>query len=529
MSHDIRTPMNGILGMIDLALDTDLTAEQREYLSVVKGSADSLLRLLNDILDFAKIEARKLDLDPLEFHLHDAIGVTMKTLAVRAYSKGLELACRIAPDVPDAVVGDPERLRQILINLVGNAIKFTERGEVVVEVENAQGEEAAAGATPNGTVHLHFSVRDTGIGIPAEKQRAIFDPFTQADSSTTRQYGGTGLGLAISSQLVALMGGRLWVDSRAGEGSTFHFLVRFGHGRDQGAAMPPPELIPWRDVPALIVDDNATNRRILTETLRHWHLRPTAVGNGQAALAALAQAQRAGESYGLMLVDAQMPDMDGLALVERLGHLACVSGATIVMLPPARQQGDIARCQALGVAACLTKPVPQSSLLEAIRTALGRHRPAAEHRAGPAGTLAGTDQPSLHILLAEDNAVNQKLAVRLLEKRGHTLVVASTGKEALAAWKHERFDLILMDVQMPEMDGFEVTAAIRQAERLTGAHIPIVAMTAHAMSGDRQRCLEAGMDGYISKPIQPQTVFEVIDALCPASPTACARSSGARP
>jgi PAS domain S-box-containing protein len=520
MSHDIRTPMNGILGMVDLALDTELTAEQREYLSVVKGSADSLLRLLNDILDFAKIEAHKLDLEPLEFRLRDTLGVTMKTLAVRAYSKGLELACRIAPDVPDAVLGDSSRLRQILVNLVGNAIKFTERGEVVVEIENAQCEEAAADATQSGTVHLHFSVRDTGIGIPAEKQRAIFEPFTQADSSTTRQYGGTGLGLAISSQLVRLMGGRLWVDSRPGEGSTFHFLVRFGHGRGQEAVTVPSELIPWRNVPALIVDDNATNRHILTETLSNWHLRPTAVDSGQAALAALAQAQRAGESYGLTLVDAQMPDMDGLALIERLGHLSRVSGATIMMLTPARQQGDAARCQALGVAACVTKPVLQSSLLEAIRTALDRPRSTTEHQAWPARSLAGTDQPRLHILLAEDNAVNQKLAVRMLEKRGHTLVVAGTGKEALAAWRRERFDLILMDVQMPEMDGFEVTAAIRQAERLTGVHIPIVAMTAHAMSGDRQRCLEAGMDGYIPKPIQAQTVFEVINAMCSASPSA---------
>mgnify|MGYP003288338967 CR=1 FL=1 len=264
MSHDIRTPMNGILGMVDLALDTELTAEQREYLNDVKGSADSLLRLLNDILDFAKIEARKLDLEPLEFRLRDTIGVTMKTLAVRAYSKGLELACRIAPDVPDAVVGDPSRLRQILVNLVGNAIKFTERGEVVVEVENTQSEGAAIDVTRRDPVHLHFSVRDTGIGIPTAKQRAIFEPFTQADSSTTRQFGGTGLGLAISSQLVTLMGGRLWLESRPAEGSTFHFLVRFGHGQDHGAATIPVELMPWRNVPALIVDDNATNREILS-------------------------------------------------------------------------------------------------------------------------------------------------------------------------------------------------------------------------------------------------------------------------
>jgi PAS domain S-box-containing protein len=406
MSHDIRTPMNGILGTVDLALDTELTAEQREYLSVVKGSADSLLRLLNDILDFANIDARTLELEPLEFHLRDTVGVTMKTLAVRAHNKGLELAYRIAPDVPSAVLGDPLRLRRVLVNLVGNAIKFTERGQIVVEVENAQCAEAVADAPQSGTVLLHFSVRDTGIGIPAEKQLAMFEPFTQADSSTTRQYDGTGLGLAISSQLVTLMGGRLWVDSRPGEGSTFHFLVRFRH------------------------------------------------------------------------------------------------------------------CQALGMAARVTKPVPQSSLSEAVRTAPDRPRPTTEHPLGPARLPSGTDQPRLHILLAEDNAVNQKLAVRILEKRGHTLVVASTGKEALAAWKNERFDLILMDVQMPEMDGFEVTAAIRQAEHLTGGHIPIVAMTAHAVAGARQSCLEAGMDGYIPKPIRAQAVFEVIDAMRSASPSA---------
>jgi PAS domain S-box-containing protein len=520
MSHDIRTPMNGILGMVELALETELTAEQREYLSVVKGSADSLLRLLNDLLDFAQIDARKLDLEPVEFHLRDTISVAMKTLAMRAYSKDLELACRITPDVPDFVVGDPSRLRQVLANLVDNAIKFTERGEVVVEVEKTLCEGVTGDDIQSDTVSLHFSVRDTGIGIPAEQQRVIFEPFTQADSSTTRQYGGTGLGLALSSQLATLMGGRLWVDSRPGEGSTFHLLIRFGHGRDRGAATIPAELIPWHNAPILIVDDNATNRSILTETLSHWHLRPTAVDGGRAALAALAQAQRAGKSYGLTLVDALMPDMDGLALVERLGYFSSVSGATIMMLTPARQQGDIARCQALGVAAWVTKPIAESSLLDAITTALDRSRSTAERPPWPARPLVVMHQPRLHILLAEDNAVNQKLAVRLLEKRGHTLVVASTGKEALAAWKNERFDLILMDVQMPEMDGFEVTAAIRQAERLTGVHIPIVAMTAHAMSGDRQRCLEAGMDGYIPKPIQAQTVFEVINAMCSATPSA---------
>ncbi|MGH8064895.1 MAG: response regulator [Candidatus Entotheonellia bacterium] len=404
MSHDIRTPMNGIIGMAELALDTALTTEQREYLNVVKGSANSLLRLLNDILDFANIEAKKLDLEPLEFQLRESLGSTMKTLAVRAHTKGLELACRIAPSVPDALVGDPARLRQVLVNLVGNAIKFTAQGEVVVEVEEVVSEASLPNDSPNDHVRLHFSVRDTGVGIPVEKQGAIFEPFIQADSTTTRQHGGTGLGLAISSQLVMLMGGRIWVESHPGQGSTFHFTVGFSRHRDQDIDMIPQELGQRQNTPVLIVDDNATNRSILAETLAQLSAHPTADGN----------------------------------------------------------------------------------------------------------------QPHLHILLAEDNVVNQTLAIRLLEKRGHAVVVARTGKEALAAWNREPFDLILMDVQMPEMDGFETTAAIREAERIKGGHTPIIAITAHAMAGDRQRCLEAGMDGYVSKPIQPQTVYEAIDKACSA-------------
>jgi two-component system, sensor histidine kinase and response regulator len=516
MSHDIRTPMNGIIGMVELALDTELTPEQREYLNMVKESADSLLRLLNDILDFAKIEARKLDLEPLEFHLHDSLEVTMKMLAMRAHAKGLELAYRVAPGVPDALVGDPTRLRQILVNLVGNAIKFTERGEVVVEVENIAAEEAALDAIHSDTVSLHFSVRDTGVGIPVEKQRAIFEPFMQADSSTTRQFGGTGLGLAISSQLVGLMGGRIWIESQPGRGSTFHFTVRFGRQRAQGIGTIPPEQNLLQNAPVLIVDDNATNRNILVEMLTQWHWRPTAVASAQAALEALVKAQNTGAPFALTLIDAQMPEMDGFALVESLARNPLPTGAIILMLTPVIQQRDTARYHKLGLTTYVTKPVTQSSLLSATKAVF--HSPPKTDDRCQTGTHPAVDEdhPRLHILLAEDNAVNQKLAVRMLEKRGHAVVLAKTGKEALAAWEREPFDLILMDVQMPELDGFEATAAIREAERIKGGHTPIVAMTAHAMEGDRQRCLEAGMDGYVSKPIQAQTLFEAVDKICSA-------------
>ena len=518
MSHDIRTPMNGIIGLIELALDTELTPEQREYLNLVKESADSLLRLLNDLLDFAKIEARKLELDPLEFRLRERLGSIMKPLAVRAHAKGLEMAYRIAPDVPDALVGDPARLRQILVNLVGNAIKFTERGEVIVEVNRIESQGLPTDSSPNHAVSLHFAVRDTGVGIPVEKQDAIFEPFTQADSSTTRQYGGTGLGLAISSQLVLLMGGRIWVESQPGQGSTFHFTACFRQQRHQGLEVIPPELSQLRHARVLIVDNNATNRNILVETFTQWHWSPTAVANGGDALAAVAEARNAGEPFAVILIDAQMPEMDGFALVERLVCTPFPMEIIIMMLPPARQHGDTARCRALGVAASVAKPITQASLLAAMQAAFHSSPTADEARQLGAHPTAAEYRPGLHILLAEDNAVNQTLAVRLLEKHGHTVVVAKTGQEALAAWQRARFDLILMDIQMPEMDGLEATAAIREIERIKGGHTPIVAMTAHAMTEDRQRCLEAGMDAYVSKPIQAQAVFEAIDKVCSADP-----------
>jgi CheY-like chemotaxis protein len=468
------------------------------------------MAVINDVLDFSKIEAGKLDLENTDFDLRTVLDETLATLAVRAHKKGLELADHIASDVPSHLSGDPHRLRQIIMNLVGNAIKFTERGEVIMAVTWPDRDRDAVDAGPRGNPVLHFFVRDTGIGISPEQQAKLFQAFSQADSSTTRKYGGTGLGLAISARLIELMGGRIWLESEVGCGSVFHFTIPFGLAR----AVPPEREAPdvVQELLVLIVDDNATNRLILVEMLRRWGMRPTAVASGAAALAALDQAQAAGEPFGLVLLDAMMPEMDGFTLAERIQKDRGRVEPILMMLSSAGQRDDAARCRALGVKAYLTKPVRQATLLDAILTALS---PATAPRATAESPKSQPAARRLRILLAEDNAVNQRLAVALLERRGHQVVVAANGREALAMIERDRFDAVLMDVQMPEMDGYEATAAIRAREAGSGSRLPIIAMTAHVMKGDREHCLAVGMDGYIAKPLRPDDLFNALEGVLP--------------
>ena len=515
MSHEIRTPMNGIIGMSQLLAQTELRPHQRDYLATVDESAHILLRLLNDILDFSKIEAGKLELECIEFRISECVARASQMLALRAAEKGLEMACRVSPEIPDHLQGDSGRIQQVLVNLLGNAVKFTEAGEIFVNVN--------AKSITQEKVRLHFSVSDTGIGIPPDKLEQIFRPFEQAESSTTRRFGGTGLGLAISKQLVEMMRGQIWIESEPGRGSTFHFTAEFGVSPDQ-QAREPAELSSLKDIPVLVVDDNFTNRRILSEMLKFWQMDPILADSATAAREAIQKATKSHQPIRLILLDHHMPGEDGFHFAESLKHTHESSSCPIIMISSGSSPVDAELCASRGIARFMSKPVIASELLNEVLRQFSRFATVKPEQA--LHLDKSVTVPPRRVLLVEDNEINRRVALGLLRSRGHQAEVAENGKEAVDRLAEQEFDVVLMDMQMPVMDGYEATALIREREHQTGGRIPIVAMTAEALKGDREHCLESGMDDYVSKPISPAEMYRAIERF----PAICLRSvSGIRP